>query len=202
MARSRDISKVLTSNTTLATDAELSAYLLQSSASTTYQTKATTGLTLISKTSFSGVLTHSVNNVFTSTYRNYKYIVDITATSAASTSLSMKLRESGTDTSTNYDNITINSAGTVYTFRNDTGTNHWPITFIYSGSPDKSFGSGEILKPNLASKTMWSVFGRYEATTLWSAVGIQTDSIQFDGLSLIAGTGTMGGSISIYGYNE
>jgi hypothetical protein len=202
MARSRDISKVLTSNTTLATDAELSAYLLQSSASTTYQTKATTGLTLISKTSFSGVSTHSVNNVFTSTYRNYKYIVDITETSATSTSLSMRLRASGTDTSANYDNINLNTAGTVYSFRNEEGTDDWPVTYIYSGAPDKSFGSGEILKPNLASKTMWSVFGRYQTTTLWSAVGIQTDSTQFDGLSLIAGTGTMGGSISIYGYNE
>lgn len=202
MARSRDISKVLTSSTALATDAELSAYLLQSSASTTYQTKATTGLTLVSRTSFSGVSTHSVNNVFTSTYRNYKYIVDITAASATSAFLSMRLRANEIDTSANYDNITINSAGTVYTFRNDTGTDKWPLTFIYSSFPDISYASGEILKPNLAAKTMWSVFGRYATTTLWTAVGYQTDSTQFDGLSIIAGSGTMGGVLSIYGYNE
>ena len=160
------------------------------------------GLTLINTTTFSAVSSVSLNNVFSSTYRNYKYVVDITATSATSSSLSMRLRANGTDTSANYDNININSAGTVYTYRNETGTDDWYITYMYSGSPDKSFMTGEILRPNLATKTLYNGLGRYELTTFLTMSGIQTDSTQFDGLTLISGTGTMGGVISIYGYKQ
>ena len=76
MGRARDISKVFSTSTALATDTEVSgSYLTLASASTTYQTRATAGLTLLNTTSFSGVVTADIpTGTFTSAYQNYRLI--------------------------------------------------------------------------------------------------------------------------------
>ena len=84
MGRTRDVSKILTSNTSI---------LSLASASATYATKTSTGLNLIipstiantsgtasigtnGTVSFSGATTVSLNDVFSSTYMNYKIIIN------------------------------------------------------------------------------------------------------------------------------
>ena len=109
MARSRDISKVLSSNTTLATDAEVAAsYLTTASASTVYQTKATAGLTLLTPASiantggtasigangtvsFTSASAISLNDVFSATYTNYQIVIECDGSTSAQ--IRMRLRE-------------------------------------------------------------------------------------------------------------
>ena len=115
MGRTRDVSKILTSNTSILSLASASStYLAQSSASTTYAPVAAGGLvqmipTSISNTSgtasvssrglvtFSGVSTLSLNGVFTSAYKVYK--IFWLGRHTANTGCLMRLRASGTDSS-------------------------------------------------------------------------------------------------------
>jgi hypothetical protein len=62
---------------------------------------ATSGLTLITSTTISSATSRSIDNCFTSTYQNYKIFI---ATSAAASTaiLSLRLRASSSDSSSNY----------------------------------------------------------------------------------------------------
>ena len=70
MGRTRDVSKILTSNTSI---------LSLASASSTYQTKASNALVLLNTTSFTAQNTVSVDNVFSAAYTNYKIILQFSA---------------------------------------------------------------------------------------------------------------------------
>jgi hypothetical protein len=93
MGRTREVSKILSSNTLLATDAELAA--VQSSL----------GLISINRTIFSAQSSVSVDNVFTSTYDTYKVIIQITGISNNDASFFIRYRNAGADRSTNYNSF-------------------------------------------------------------------------------------------------
>ena len=59
---------------------------------------ASSGMTLISTTTFSGVGSQSFNSVFSSTYRNYKILVNV-ASATGQVELLFRMRASGTDAS-------------------------------------------------------------------------------------------------------
>ena len=115
MGRARDISKVFSTGTALATDTEVS---------TTYQTKAAAGLTLLTPTSivatggsatssisstgtvsFTSASTISLNDVFSTTYDNYRII--FRSTTSTTGQIKLRLRVSGSDnTTSNYSDVT------------------------------------------------------------------------------------------------
>ncbi len=226
MARSRDISKVLSSNSTLATDAEVAAsYLTTASASTVYQTKASAGLTLLTPTSiantsgtasigangtitFSGVSNVSLNGVFSSTYKNYRINFDniIMPVGAGGTDLLLRLRANGTNTTTNY-----TGAG-FYMSHNSATVTGATVSSIFIANTDsnsgKAYGYIDLFAPFEVQETIASYAKpyRYAAGTSGSYTHsyafFQTDSTQFDGFSLVFGAGTGSGAVSVYGYNK
>jgi hypothetical protein len=215
MARSRDISKVLSSNSTLATDAEVAA---------TYQTKSATGLTLLipssitatggsgsigsnGTVSFTSASAISLNTVFNSSYNNYKILVDITSNSANDGWHFLKLRSSTTDSSATY----------YYAFWSRT---HTGFDVSQQGNNVSSFKVGQmdnaatgyqgyfidLIDPFTTNKTKMGHYG--SAITDSSVVqgfaggGVHDVSSSYDGFSLISENGTITGSISVYGYNK
>ena len=60
---------------------------------------STQGLTLINTTSFSGVTSQSLNNVFSATYRNYRVVIDYVPATTSGV-FSLRMRASGADNST------------------------------------------------------------------------------------------------------
>ena len=212
MARSRDISKVLSSNSTLATDAEVAA---------TYQTKAATGLTLLipssitatggsgsigsnGTVSFTSASAVSFNDVFSATYSNYKIVIN----SNVFNTLNLRYRVSGSDnTTSNYNNAyyafesrgiaEFNGYGEGATTHSITGTN----------CDEESYAILEIGNPFASTHTSLQAFlsagvstigykafhilgnGRFRATT------------SFTGFTFY-GSSNMTGTISVYGYNK
>jgi hypothetical protein len=150
-------------------------------------------------TTFSGVSSQSINSVFTSTYTNYKIVITLTSASAPGNTVSLRMRASGTDTTTNYVGQRIYGTNTtVGASRNVSGTNYW-----YTGgeTSDSSPIEISIFNPQTSTKTQflgqgWSNSG---STALQLSGGTQTDSTQFDGFTLFSDVGTITGTLSIYG---
>ena len=148
------------------------------------------GLVLLNTTSFSGVSSQSINDVFSTTYDSYKIISTGTQTVARP---SFRLRVSSADaTGSNYEFCdTAGNTSTNTSFIPINGTGQWWISF-------------DLINPFLA-----------EATRMLSLAGNATNALRFSssrhnlttsytGLTILpeGGSGTVTGSISIYGYNK
>ncbi len=203
MGRARDISKVFSTNTALATDSEISAfnYLTQASASTVYQTKAAAGLTLLNYESFSGVGSKSFSNFTSSTYNDYRVLMNIKGSTAAS--LFFRFRENVTDKATSY----YGAAGqaryqgtfALYTnVNNDTQMNIGDLDPNNFAAYSFDFHKFEAGKASIIGQS-WE---RNNIATLF--YGLDNVSMSnVTGFTITASSGTItSGTVSIYGYNK
>jgi hypothetical protein len=220
MGRARDISKVFSTGTALATDSEISAfnYLTQASASTVYQTKASAGLTLLTPASiantggtasigangtitFSAASTVSLNDVFSATYTNYKIIWNIEH-SVGLVALLTRLRVAGTDASgTNYNFMQFNADGTLSGSRSQNQTyNELGLASVDVGND----GSADISRPFLAQPTSWIAQSktRYNSPYGRNHWAEHTLSTSYTGFTIYVATGAISGTVSVYGYNK
>ncbi len=119
--------------------------------------------------------------------------------------LSVKLRASGSDTSTNYGcQRLFASTTTVNTDVDPLGTDEW-----IAGVADKDFAAAPFLEMEIASPqvaTTTSMHLRewgYTTIPYYHLVGgSQNSSTQFDGLKVLANTGTISGTVWVFGYQE
>ena len=223
MGRARDISKVFSTGTALATDSEVSgSYLTQTSASTTYQTKAAAGLTLLTPTSiantggtasigangtvtFSGISTVSLNNVFSATYKNYYMALNIDS-GTSNNNVLFRFRVAGSDNSSNV----YRRAGTYAGLESSTSgfdanivTNYWYLgTFLNGAYPNTS--NVEIMNPFETTRTYaWTRDIANGGTYFtWNYGNVHTSETSFTGFTVYTDGGTVAGSISVYGYNK
>lgn len=163
------------------------------------------GLVYIGSTSYTNATAVNVNNVFTSTYRNY-LIVGSHNPSASLDGFRMRLRASGTDqTGANYQytsarlytNNLIDSTGA--------GTN---FTLLANGGPGNAIFGYQILvySPQISDRTIWQFdavnFEAVSAGVRWWSMGGYNATYQADGFTLYptTGTTTWTGQLQIYGY--
>jgi hypothetical protein len=162
------------------------------------------GLTLINTTSFSGVSSQSINNVFSSTYQNYRIVLNAVGTHANPTTagLDLRLRVGGVDNSAN-------SYDFVYILRNDSAfassiTTNTVTTIAFMG--DRRISSVvDVFSPAEAAFTNFVVnqFSKGTANTNGGITsGIHIVATAYDGFTMISGAGTMTGTVSVYGYNK
>ena len=223
MGRARDISKVFSTGTALATDSEVSgSYLTQSSASTVYQTKATAGLTLLTPTSiantsgtasigangtitFSAVSNVSLNGIFSATYANYRVVLGI-ASSGGAAGTRFRFRSSGTDnTGSNYYVAAVSKDSSLSTINNE---NADPTTSYRIGTGGNNFSamSLEVYNPFASDYTsMHSLTGALTNTNeshWFTGGGGFSGTTSFDGITFFLDSGTLTGTVSVYGYNK
>jgi hypothetical protein len=172
-----------------------------------WATPSASGLTLITNSSFSAVSSHSINSCFTSTYTNYKIIVNLTSVST-SMDVNFKLRAAGTDTSANYNSLRLYGAsgGGAAADLNNNGTDDFFKWFMDGTDVQNVFCTFEAYSPQKATKTSLNGMmssrsggGEYYITPYWS---MHTGTTQFDGFTMLASAGTMTGSIKVYGFGE
>lgn len=161
----------------------------------------TPGLAKITDVALSGASV-SVNSCFTSTYTNYRIVVNVVS-STFSQPINFRLRVSGSDnTSTNYRwaRVGINSlTDTTYNAANGGGSaDKWELGLISTGNVGLSL---DVISPQAATQTaalaMYSqaingpavIFTYFDAAT------------QFDGFTIYPNSGTFSsGSVRVYGY--
>ena len=157
------------------------------------------GLVLLNTTTVTAQSTVSFNNVFTSTYDNYRLVVQVTGTTTAV--LNIRFRVGGVDTSSSsyYVGQTYVGVKSALTFGSTNANLTTSIPVGYTANGFRSGMSVDIHAPNLAQRT--STHGTTAGAWLAVNGGLLDNATVYDGFTLITG-GTITGTISLYGYSK
>mgnify|MGYP003558913289 CR=1 FL=1 len=166
---------------------------------------AGTGVTVgaSGKVSFTASTSISLNGIFTSTYDHYK--VEIYTTASSTAVLRVVLRSAGTDaTAANYDYTLLYANSGTPGSATVAANAYWTLNASISSTMMKH--NLELTNPFLASMT--TAIGRSVAYA--SAVaplignfgGGHRLSTSYDGLTFTTSTGSLTGTIRVYGYNN
>ena len=183
-------------------------YFLSASAaifSDYYQASGSSGaLALTGSADFTTSSAVNINNCFSATYLNYMFLINITAVSAASPDLTMRMRVGGTDNSSaNYNiNELANNGATVSGYRDAAGTS-FLIGNASTSTAQFLASQGTFLDPFIATPTKLlshhivnsSTTNNQKTTGQYHNV-----STSYDGFSIIPSTGTISGKVRVYGY--
>ena len=162
-------------------------------------------LTFITSATASAASSLSVNNCFTTTYANYLLLGNIFGSVTSATVLNMRFRVATTDdTSANYFNVSTsntNLGGPTRIFQTAQTSGQ-----IGSTSTGTGYFQATAMNPQVAAQT--------EVQTNWTnlaaavvnsqgngSTGILTTT-QFDGFTLLPATGTITGTVRVYGYSN
>jgi hypothetical protein len=159
------------------------------------------GMVLLNTTSFSGVSSQSVNDVFSATYNSYLINTNITTSNTDADTVFMRLRVGGADnTSSNYryGQLYVGAYNSV-AFGNNNSTT---TTGFQIGGTSSTTGS-------LISTTIFNPFGTNYTTETSSSsgayilfnAGSMTVNTSYTGFTIYL-SGTMTGTVSVYGYNK
>jgi hypothetical protein len=158
---------------------------------------STSGLTLINTTTCSAVSSQSINSIFSSTYQNY--VIYLQMTLSASTAVVFQMRASGTDANTNYRVQRFMSSGTTTTNDRDADTSNFNTMLNAMTTVN---GTLSLFRPFEATATgaiaEWSGMETTNSYILKGS-GYHTTATSYDGLTIRPGSGTMTGTIRVYG---
>ena len=158
------------------------------------------GLVLISSTPFTTASTISLNNIFSSAYQNYK--MHFTLTAASDTGFAnFKFTSSGTVSSlSQYRQAMVGyGAGGSTSNYNANGAAQGYLLDWFSGYVNPSYSEVTVYNPNVSSSTSYSVHLGWSAFTMRTGGGSYFDNQVFDGMQITTSTGTITGTVKIYG---
>jgi len=167
------------------------------------------GLVLLSSNTVSGSSSTSVDNIFSSTYTNYKVFINIRGSHSSTQYITVKLRTGGADNSTSVYTSGVRTfrlnSDNEFEQRVDSGTD-WKLNG-WAGNQANNTVSDEftIFGPAAARRTQLNGnFTVDEVTDQQTGYlgGTYEADTSFDGLSIIALGGTWTGQINIYGLGE
>ena len=161
------------------------------------------GMVLLNKTDFTTQASVAIDNVFTSTYQNYKIILNLTAVSGTDISINWYGRTSASDVTSNY---TLQRIYTRSTTLAAVSTSENIIAYTTTGGATSCQFELFMSSPQLAQQTTTfsAPIGEFSAgapymNLLWSR---NTSTNQFDGIKIYPSTGTFSGTVRIYGYRN
>lgn len=164
------------------------------------------GLVHLHTETFSAVSSVSIDNVFSSTYDNYRILARHVTTDSGMQTMNIRLRSGGVDETSN-----LYYMARIYWLNSSTSAAAvagWPDTkfptFTLSGNKT-SHTSADIFSPNKAEFTAFSIVtGAQGGTTNQFSVsqGHHEVNTQADGFTIAASTGSVTGSLSVYGYRN
>jgi hypothetical protein len=165
----------------------------------------TSGLvTLLAQTTFTGATTVTQDNIFTSSYTFYKILCRYTTSTTFP--ITLVLRASGSDATSNYNNQRFIAQGTATTVDRQTAQSNIVVGQATNGSFFSQFDC-ELYGPQLAEatnirSTMTLTYGAYNTPEWFNIWGNHSTATAYDGFKLAVSTGTMTGVYSVYGYGK
>ena len=171
---------------------------------TTLGVYADPGLVLLNTTSFSGVSSQSVNDVFSATYQSYLVQADLINVSTAN-NVSIRMRVSGADNSTsNYRKQYIIAGGSTVIGSRSANQTSWNAIMIATNAYE-SLNVIEIHYPfetkNTEAYAKFISSPRGDIELQYMTAGFN-GTTSFTGFTLIADAGTITGTVRVYGYNN
>lgn len=162
-----------------------------------WATPATPGLELINTTTFSAVSSQTINNIFSSTYRNY--VMYFSVTQSAVTAFLFQMRTGTTNSGSNYRMERFSANNTTLSADRDADTSTCNC-FLNGG--DSIYGYVTFFNPFEASATGIILEGTAingVSPHIVKGSGSHTSATSYDGLNIYPGSGTMTGTVRIYG---
>jgi len=147
--------------------------------------------------------TVSLNNVFSSTYDNYRVIVNnLVGNTGTSLSLTLRFRVSNSDTTSGYYWQRIRGSGTSTTSSSANIVGEINLGVYNSGN--RAHMVFDVTSPFLTVNTMVTNHGvDFDNNTQTQiSVGGLNDGTSYTGLTIIGSSASMTGQISVYGYNK
>ena len=165
------------------------------------------GLVFITRTTYSGVSSVSVNNCFTGTYKNYVTYTQFTSQSANTSDVFMRMRASGADSTTASYNV-----GFAGTTRGDVAvkygvsdsTNGYKVSAFESTEPAQNLAFRvEFMSPTTSTRQQIFFHTCFMDSTgafcYGAGAGGRTSSFVADGFTIRSASGTFTGYTDIYG---
>jgi hypothetical protein len=148
----------------------------------------------------SGVISQSINSVFTSTYDNYYIEVDFIVPSVGG-DVAFRLRSSGTDKTTNYviKGSQLNAASI---FDYGSGTTNL-FYFADPGVNLLNLTTLNVSRPAISGPTAMKADTVGNNAVRYVTTGRQTETTTFDGFTVYnVGSNNMNGTIKVFGVNQ
>ena len=157
------------------------------------------GMVLLNTTSFSGVASQAFTNCFSSTYDNY---LIVGGNGAGSTRNSGKLTLGAT--TTGYYSWSVYGRYNSATVSGDAISNGNGWVNQYQSSTNNSAMCTYLYGPNLAKNTVMTFNTAAIGTTEYAmnGGGYLADNTQYTGFTLTADSGTISGTVRVYGFNN
>jgi hypothetical protein len=155
---------------------------------------------------FSAVSTISIDECFTSNYKNYRIIVNANSNSGSADRLNLRMRSSGSDNSSNnyfcnFSELGDSSDTSVGVLRSVGAISQWYGGYI----ANPGYTSYEIYNPQSTQKTgftMQSIFTGSTDMEMLSGSGLMSVTTSYDGFTLLAGSQSITGTVRVYGYRD
>jgi hypothetical protein len=164
------------------------------------------GMVLLNTTSFSGVASQSINDVFSSTYTNYAVKFSNFSFSTTDILLNFRFRVAGADnTTSNYSFQFLRGLGsTLVTSGSVNATAFTRLT--YASTATSSPLDLEIVGPFATERTYYTNSSFQPAAVSNNAVefitGFFNATTSFTGFTIYPDSGNITGTVSVYGYNK
>jgi hypothetical protein len=164
------------------------------------------GLVLLNTTSFSGVASQSINNVFSATYDNYKIILSNCSMSTAAGALRMRLRVGGSDNSTasSYVRRGYNSSSASLTNTIQSESFFGLVVTPSLTANNVSHSIIELFTPFTTVQTGFTYNSHSRNDEVFSGGGgYHNQTVSYDGFTIFtSNSNNFAGTISVYGFNE
>jgi len=156
------------------------------------------GMVLLNTTSFSAVASQSINDVFTSTYSNYRIIFD--CSNSTSASMSFRVRVSGSDLTTNTYKYGHNINGYTNSVSADgsSSSSAWVIGYADGASFTTIL---DLINPQ-ATKNTFGIYAVARDSSTFAGGALVNNSTSYTGFTIFSSSGTLTGTVRIYGYNN
>jgi hypothetical protein len=151
---------------------------------------------------FTGTESISLNGVFSSAFDNYRFQLQVSAISA-NPLLNIRFRDGSGDLSSALYSYRVENGSSLGGAAGITGARTQTLGLITGDTLGEAFaGSYDVVNPNLALKTMMIGVGTVQVGNNMPSANAFNATTQLTGLSILSSSGTITGTIRIYGYRN
>ncbi len=161
------------------------------------------GMVLVNSTDFTGSSGVNISNVFSSTYRNYRIVINYLQSTSAL--LNFRFRDGSGDISTSnytFKNASLSSVSSGVTWTNNFNGRSQNYASVSFSNANTAFVTIDVGNPNISGYKVLQVVDTDDfADTKIGSAGFQSNAV-CTGFSLLPASGTITGTVRVYGYRN
>jgi hypothetical protein len=164
---------------------------------------ANSGLVYVAETNFATTANPFINGCFSSTFANYRIMISLSTSATTNVRLRWRYGTSTTETALQYDRFGSTLSGATVTSLVATGESSFSPVSTTSGANELAPITIDLYSPNVAIKTLGQSIAWNSASGATQLSNIRmANTTQYTGLELYVDSGTLTGSIRVYGYRQ